>query len=255
MPTLLVRLAGPLQSWGTHSRFTIRDTGLEPSKSGVIGLLCAALGKPASESPAEGYLPLAELARLRMGVRVDREATLEREYQTSGGGAWNGQRYGVYKASGRTGDPLPSTRYYLAGAHFLVGLEGPREILSQLEQALRRPVWQIFLGRKSFLPSIPVYLPDHPPEGPGLCEESLELALLALPLGHPLDQPPHSAPGPDRIRMVIEAEANQGGEQMRSDVPLDFAARRFGQRRVHTDWIRAAELPGRSNRAPEAASA
>ena len=50
MNTLLLRLAGPMQSWGTQSRFTIRDTGYEPSKSGVIGLLCAALGKPRDES-------------------------------------------------------------------------------------------------------------------------------------------------------------------------------------------------------------
>ena len=40
MSTLLLRLAGPMQSWGVQSRFSVRDTGLEPSKSGVIGLLC-----------------------------------------------------------------------------------------------------------------------------------------------------------------------------------------------------------------------
>src|SRR3990172_4719032 len=44
MPTLLLRLVGPMQSWGTTSRFDQRDTGKEPSKSGVIGLLAAALG-------------------------------------------------------------------------------------------------------------------------------------------------------------------------------------------------------------------
>ena len=46
MPVLLMRLAGPMQSWGTQSRFLHRDTGREPSKSGVIGVLCAALGRP-----------------------------------------------------------------------------------------------------------------------------------------------------------------------------------------------------------------
>ncbi len=46
MSVLLLRLAGPLQSWGTQSRFRVRDTGREPSKSGVIGLLCTALGRP-----------------------------------------------------------------------------------------------------------------------------------------------------------------------------------------------------------------
>ena len=31
MSVLLLRLAGPMQSWGTRSRFSNRDTGLEPS--------------------------------------------------------------------------------------------------------------------------------------------------------------------------------------------------------------------------------
>ena len=45
MSTLLLRLAGPLQAWGNDSKFETRRTGREPSKSGVIGLLAAALGK------------------------------------------------------------------------------------------------------------------------------------------------------------------------------------------------------------------
>ena len=44
MPTLLLRLVGPMQSWGTTSRFDQRDTGKEPSKSGIVGLLAAAMG-------------------------------------------------------------------------------------------------------------------------------------------------------------------------------------------------------------------
>jgi len=77
MTTLLLRLAGPMQSWGTQSRFDHRDTGLEPSKSGVVGLLCAALGRPRA---ADG----SDLAALRMGVRVDREGVLKVDYQTAG---------------------------------------------------------------------------------------------------------------------------------------------------------------------------
>lgn len=44
MSTLLLRLAGPLQAWGAESKYEIRRTGREPTKSGVIGLLMAALG-------------------------------------------------------------------------------------------------------------------------------------------------------------------------------------------------------------------
>ena len=44
MSTLLLRLAAPLQSWGASSKFGRRATEREPTKSGVIGLVAAALG-------------------------------------------------------------------------------------------------------------------------------------------------------------------------------------------------------------------
>jgi len=49
MATLLIPLVGPMQSWGTRSRFDHRDTEREPSKSGVIGLVCAAIGRDRNE--------------------------------------------------------------------------------------------------------------------------------------------------------------------------------------------------------------
>ena len=44
MKSVLLRLEGPLQSWGAQGRFGIGDTDREPSKSGVLGLVGAALG-------------------------------------------------------------------------------------------------------------------------------------------------------------------------------------------------------------------
>ena len=63
MGVLLLRLAGPMQSWGTQSRFTVRDTGREPSKSGVVGLLCAAVGVPRDDERQ-----IRRLAELRIAV-------------------------------------------------------------------------------------------------------------------------------------------------------------------------------------------
>ncbi len=144
MSVLLMRLAGPMQSWGTRSRFSNRDTGLEPSRSGVIGLLCAALGRP-REAPLDDFLPL------KMAVRVDREGRLMRDYNTA---------ENCRKADGTmpswTKRFVESERYYLADADFLVGLEGDRALLERLDAALRRPVWPLFLGRKAFVPSLPV---------------------------------------------------------------------------------------------------
>src|SRR5215203_1332100 len=99
MSVLLIRLTGPMQSWGVQSRFGVRDTGLEPSKSGVVGLLCAALGRPRGE-------PVADLAALERGVRVDREGRLMRDYHTA-------QNVLRADGSGRQ-DTVVSQRYYLA---------------------------------------------------------------------------------------------------------------------------------------------
>ncbi len=68
MSTLLLRLAAPLQSWGIDSKFDIRRTGREPSKSGVIGLICAALGIKRDDDEM-----VSQLATLLFGVRVDKE--------------------------------------------------------------------------------------------------------------------------------------------------------------------------------------
>ncbi len=214
MAVLLMRLVGPMQSWGTQGLFSIRDTGREPSKSGVIGLLCAALGRPRSE-------PVDDLAALRMGVRVDVEGKLLRDYHIA---------QNVLKADGRTvKESEPSTRYYLADAHFLVGLEGELALLEQLHNALRDPVWPLYLGRKAFVPAEPVWLRD------GLrTEGSLKEELEAYPwLGRE-----GMYPRPDPLRLVLEDEK---GVEMRHDQPLSFRPlnRRFLPRRLRVTFIPA----------------
>lgn len=212
MATLLLRLSGPMQSWGTQSRFRDRDTGLEPSKSGVIGLLCSALGRARDE-------PVDDLVALRMGVRVDREGTMKMDWQTTGANYPKLGKGG--KVIGRT-DAVISPRYYLSDADFLVGLEGPNDVLRELLTALQRPRWQLFLGRKAFPPGEPVYVPD------GLLEAPLEEALLRYPVRHATNQG-------ERLRVVIDATRGESNE-IRGDVPVSFAERRFATRHVRTDW-------------------
>jgi CRISPR system Cascade subunit CasD len=214
MNTLLLRFSAPMQSWGIESNFTVRDSGLEPSKSGVIGLLCAALGWPRMAD-------LADLSSLRMGLRVDREGTLQSDYQIA---------QNVLAADGK-GEKvsIPSTRYYLADAVFLVGLESEDlPWLEQLDHALLHPVWTLYLGRKAFVPSAPVGL-----SGRGLRRgEALEVALRGFPWL--VSWPREKAPA--KVRLVVEDLA---GEQYRNDVPVSFARREFIPRRVHTCMIAA----------------
>ena len=210
MSVLLLRLAGPMQSWGVQSRFGVRDTGLEPSKSGVVGLLCAALGRPRPE-------PVADLAALEMGVRVDREGRLSRDYHTA-------QNVLCADLSGRQ-ESVVSQRYYLADADFLVALSGPDEVLVQLLAALKHPVWPLCLGRKAFVPGEPVWVPDGLKPGVSVRE-----ALAVYPwAGRPRE------PRPLTLRVVVEAPTGQG--EARTDLPLSFADRRFGLRYVSTEFV------------------
>jgi len=212
-----------MQSWGTRSRFSERDTELEPSKSGAIGLVCAALGWPRDRD-------VSPLAALRFGVRVDSEGTLERDYHTAGGGGG-----GIARASGGVShNAVLSNRYYLSGADFLCGLEGgPAEtaLLEEIGHALESPHWQLALGRKSFVPSVPVHLP-----GGGLRDATLEDALRAepwplRPYANRSRRPRSAAP---MLRLVIEAAPSESSAETRMDQPLGaaFRDRTFGPRLV-----------------------
>jgi CRISPR system Cascade subunit CasD len=212
MPTLLLRLSGLMQSWGTTSRFDERDSQLEPSKSGVLGLVCAALGRDRAE-------PVEDLARLLMGIRVDREGLLMRDYQTA---------TGVMTAAGKMDlkRTVVSPRYYLADAAFLVGLEGTdRDLLERVHAVLRAPFWPLALGRKSFPPGEPVWLAN------GLREEGLRDALLS----YPRIARPRNGQNGQSLRFVFE-HASAGS--VRLDQPVaPFSQRRFGPRYVVSEAI------------------
>lgn len=234
MGTLLLQLVGPMQSWGVQSHFTHRDTSLEPSKSGVIGLICAALGKPRNEDhPANADKPsLERLAKLRMGVRVDREGLVKKDYHTA---------KDVMKAGGKPFSGLKATelsdRFYLADAAFLVGIESSDvDLLQQLHDRLRRPVWMLYLGRKAFVPGAPVWLRD------GLkLEESLEQALRSYRrIAAPRPEGRSDKDADHRVRMMIEDPEH--GSIIRPDQPISFAKgnRKHTVRRIRVDFC---ELP------------
>lgn len=240
MSTLLLRLAGPMQSWGTQSRFRYRDTGLEPTKSGVIGLLCAALGRPRTA-------PVEDLAALLMGVRVDGEGVVRVDYHTAGGAHRRDEEgYGVAQFDGSRPETAVSYRRYLADASFLVGLEGNtaeyEALLEQLDAALARPVWPLYLGRRAFPPGEPIRLPDAPPLGPGLRPE---------PLREALQRYPWPAERRDPVRFVIEDPSGLNGES-HLDLPVSFAPldRRYMPRFVQTEFLARPDSAPTSDTAP-----
>lgn len=220
MPTLLIRLAGPMQSWGTISRFDQRDTGKEPSKSGVIGLLAAALG-----IDRENWVDVEPLAHLSMGVRHDRPGVLKCDYQTAGCAA----KKDIIRANGQLSDDGSiSHRFYLADAVFLVGLEGAdRTLLERIHAALLNPKWPLALGRKSYLPSEPIHIVG------GLVDAPLMDVLKSWPWIASLQR--HQS-YPERL--LVSAESADGSGVLKMDQPLSsFAERRFGARFVASELI------------------
>lgn len=219
MPTLLLRLAGPMQSWGTTSRFDRRDTAKEPSKSGVIGLLAAALGIDRENWDDEPE-PLEPLTRLRMGVRHDRPGVLKRDYQTA---------QNIISADrSKIHGTAVTFRDYLADAIFLVGLEcADRGLLERAHTALQNPVWLLALGRKSYVPSEPVWLED------GIVDMPLLSALTSRPW---LSMPRRGETIPERFLVSIDSQDGSGA--LRMDQPLSsFSERRFGARYVRSEWV------------------
>jgi CRISPR system Cascade subunit CasD len=221
MPTLLLRLAGPMQSWGTTSRFDQRDTGKEPSKSGVIGLLAAALGIDREVWNEE----LQALAALTMGVRHDRPGVLKRDFQTAGCAASDT----MIRADGSMSkDGVTSHRDYLADAVFLVGLEGlDRRLLERAHAALQNPAWPLALGRKSYVPSDSIWLHG------GVVDAPLLPALADWPW---LTAQRRGEARPERL--LVSLESTDGSGALRMDQLLSsFADRRFGARHVRSEWI------------------
>ncbi|MGW6743085.1 type I-E CRISPR-associated protein Cas5/CasD [Streptomyces sp. NPDC055025] len=207
---LTLRMAGPLQAWGASSRFVRRTTESAPTKSGVIGLLAAAVGIERGDDDG-----LARLSALRFGVRIDQPGTRVRDFQTA--------HHPV------TGKSMPlSERFYLADAVFVAAVEGDGTLIGSLHRALRSPVYPPYLGRRSCPPARPVDLDVHH-------DTDLDQVLRA--------ETWQASPWYQKLRrreamvpLVMLRDADDGardGDVLR-DQPLSFAAehRRHGLRTV-----------------------
>lgn len=205
MSTLLLRLAAPLQSWGVASKFDTRDTGREPTKSGVIGMLGAALGRRRTED-------LNDLQGIRFGVRIDQPGTLMRDFHTA--------RLRQQNA------PFVTHRYYLADAAFLVGLEAEDRILNELALALKNPVFPLYLGRRSCPPVGPLVL--------GFREGNLQQALEAEPWQACEWYQKKNQVNQIKLTIVCDARPDESGAFLRRDLPVSFDQRhrQYGFRMV-----------------------
>lgn len=175
-PILLLRLEGPLQSWGLRARWSRRDTGPEPTKSAIIGLLGCAAGilRPDWRSGVEPDRRIEQWDEvLNFGVRIDRPGMIETDYHTLQGRFWqaNGKMKTALSVSGTYPEKAerepPHTeitwRDYVHDAAFLVALAVKPEyqhdnqcLLENLTGYLQCPKWPLYLGRRACVSSRPV---------------------------------------------------------------------------------------------------
>ena len=223
IPLLLLRLEAPLQSWGDRARWRYRNTGNEPTKSGIVGLLSCALGYKRGDSR------IIDLDKsLKMGVRIEQEGEILEDFCTV-------KVENFTRANGKSKDKTELIyKDYLQNACFLVVLSGETSILKKLKNALLRPYWSLYLGRKACVPSRPIF--DSIINKYSSIEEALEKISWATEFNFLY---PEDFVAPESLRCIVD---DPNGELTRNDIIKNSPTRIYGSRRVKEYWIKTPKI-------------
>ncbi len=220
---LALLLDGPMQSWGHASRFERRTTALHPTRSGVIGVIAAAMGidkhvMDEAEQLARFKPLLVTTLTLPSRDRWAKDLLMQRleDYHTV---------TGIRRASCKVDDDatVQTYRHYLLDARFGVLLEGPSPLLEEIAAALRNPKWGVWLGRKCCLPASPLLVAP-----PGA--RAVVWATLLQRAGYT------GTEAEEQFDRVLEVAATDSGADMIEDTPIAFGAP-IGERHAPR-WIR-----------------
>jgi len=166
---LLLWLEAPLQSWGADSKFWRRDTLNFPTKSGILGLLCCALGASGEQRELlQEFAPLRQtvISYLQTRQRNEKTVTLQREvllcdFHMVGSGYNEKDPWETLlipkNSDGRKDGTKLTYRYYLQDARFAVILEVPLHWAKTCADKLLNPVFDVYLGRKNCIPTDFIY--------------------------------------------------------------------------------------------------
>jgi len=229
MSVLAIRLGGPLQAWGTSRRLDrYRRTEAFPTKSAVVGLLSAALGRARTD-------PIDDLVGMRFGVRADRPGEVLRDFHTVSSLFDEKGRFDP--ANGRLpiakGGHRPAAtsiqvteRFYLSDACFVAGMESEEDMLDELDRALAHPVFPPYLGRRSCPPDAPLRL--------GVLPGTLLEVLGSIPWQGGV-QAKWTA---DSVRCETVVEDEDGDRELVDEVrSFDPVSRSYGRRRVRHHYL------------------
>lgn len=237
---LAILLDGPMQSWGSSSRFTRRETEAFPTKSALIGLLAAAAGID-KHSPDEAE-KLAPLSALRLTVyrlprAVGRLVGRLSDFHTVGGGydgptAFDKMSRPRKASGGASANAVITHRTYLNEARFIAAFEGDAETVASAIGHLGNPVWGVWFGRKTCLPAMPLS------PVAGLDSNAAASALIGrIRDWEETTRRPSFSPGLDPADLECWEEP-AGDEAQPGDFHLHDQPITFGQREFHSRPVR-----------------
>lgn len=236
MDYLVFRLYGPLASWGDIAVGEMRPSFTHPSKSAVLGLIAAALRIDRDQEEAHRALA----AHYGFAVRVDSMGVPLVDYHTAqvppSGSGRNRRTFATRRAELRVGphalNTILSRRDYrmdaLAAAALWTRGAEPPFTLDEIQSALERPGYMLYLGRKSCPLALP--LEAQVVQTPSV-REAFETARFAE-----LDALRHlRTSGPPALYWEDGAEAGLDAHDTfeRRDVPLSRHRWQFDLRREH----------------------
>ncbi len=145
---LILKLQGPLQSWGSHTYEDYRPSNGFPTRSAVLGMLAACMGIDRADQKGQMALSNSLVVAVRQDDGKGENQTLPVVRLTD--------FHTVEKARKVDGkenkNPVVSRREYLCDASFTVGItttDSAGYSHDQIEKKLKSPAYTPFLGRRS----------------------------------------------------------------------------------------------------------
>ena len=148
MKAMRLNLYGAFQSWGSDdsSWLSMHRTELEPTKSGIVGMMACAFGYPRGDERINELFHKIELYIDRKNSQYG-QVVVDFQTVSSDGN--------LKKADPRISPAKASVveKQYLADARFILYVVADEETLENIKHALLHPYWPYYLGRKCCIPS------------------------------------------------------------------------------------------------------
>jgi CRISPR system Cascade subunit CasD len=161
MQYCVFQLYAPLMSWGETAVGMERRSSPQPSKSAVIGLVAASLGIKREDDIRQGLLA----DRIGIGVKLVSPGIMIRDFHTiqiprpSKKRRYFTRRDEVAVNPVKTGTILSKREYRCDSMAFIalwIKKPAPELNIESVNAALKNPVYQPYLGRKSCPPALPL---------------------------------------------------------------------------------------------------